>query len=132
MSGKMPIAVSAYEIAVGRGFIGTEEEWLESLHGADGDPAVWISNGLNDWPEENRRLWLNREEEPGEVFSIPDGLIFEDGTLRLADGDRGVGNTIALQTGLPEIGAEDDGALLSVVNGVWTKTVLDTWGGGSY
>lgn len=27
---------SAYEIAVDNGFVGTEEEWLESLHGADG------------------------------------------------------------------------------------------------
>lgn len=27
---------SAYEIAVENGFIGTEEEWLESLHGKDG------------------------------------------------------------------------------------------------
>ena len=27
---------SAYEIAVEQGFVGTEEEWLESLHGQDG------------------------------------------------------------------------------------------------
>lgn len=27
---------SAYEIAVAHGFVGTEEEWLASLHGADG------------------------------------------------------------------------------------------------
>ena len=28
---------SAYEIAVQHGYTGTEEEWLASLHGADGD-----------------------------------------------------------------------------------------------
>lgn len=28
---------SAYEIAVKNGFVGTEEEWLRSLHGADGE-----------------------------------------------------------------------------------------------
>ena len=29
-------ADSAYDIAVKNGFIGTEKEWLQSLHGADG------------------------------------------------------------------------------------------------
>ena len=29
--------VSAYEIAVKNGFVGTEQEWLRSLHGADGE-----------------------------------------------------------------------------------------------
>ena len=31
-----PIGKSAYEIAVNNGFIGTEDEWLESLEGSDG------------------------------------------------------------------------------------------------
>lgn len=30
---------SAYEIAVEHGYVGTEEEWLASLHGADGGPG---------------------------------------------------------------------------------------------
>lgn len=30
---------SAYDIAVAHGFVGTEEEWLESLRGADGNPG---------------------------------------------------------------------------------------------
>ena len=30
---------SAYEIAVRNGFEGTEQEWLESLHGKDGMPT---------------------------------------------------------------------------------------------
>ncbi|MBO7086131.1 MAG: collagen-like protein, partial [Bacilli bacterium] len=34
---------SAYEIAVENGFNGTEEAWLESLHGEDGEPGL---NGL--------------------------------------------------------------------------------------
>ncbi len=29
--------INAYDIAVKNGFIGTEQEWLQSLHGADGD-----------------------------------------------------------------------------------------------
>lgn len=31
---------SAYEIAVEHGYIGTEEQWLASLHGADGQPGA--------------------------------------------------------------------------------------------
>ncbi len=34
--------LSAYEIAVQNGFIGTEKEWLESLNGKDGDNAQTI------------------------------------------------------------------------------------------
>lgn len=30
---------SAYEVAVRNGFVGTEEEWLDSLQGADGEPG---------------------------------------------------------------------------------------------
>ena len=29
--------INAYDIAVKNGFVGTEQEWLQSLHGADGD-----------------------------------------------------------------------------------------------
>jgi hypothetical protein len=32
--------MTAYEIAVLEGFVGTEAEWLDSLKGADGDPAT--------------------------------------------------------------------------------------------
>ena len=28
--------INAYDIAVKNGFVGTEQEWLQSLHGADG------------------------------------------------------------------------------------------------
>lgn len=30
---------SAYQIAVDKGFVGTEEEWLASLQGEDGEPG---------------------------------------------------------------------------------------------
>ena len=32
---------SAYEIAAANGFAGTEEEWLASLHGKDGEPFTY-------------------------------------------------------------------------------------------
>lgn len=36
-----PRGMSAYEIAVKKGFVGTEEEWLESLKGKDGKPFTY-------------------------------------------------------------------------------------------
>jgi hypothetical protein len=38
---------SAYEIAVEQGYVGTETEWLESLHGADGQDGRNGTNGHN-------------------------------------------------------------------------------------
>lgn len=38
---------SAYEIAVEHGYVGTETEWLESLHGADGQNGRNGTNGRN-------------------------------------------------------------------------------------
>lgn len=43
---------TAYEIAVENGFVGTEEEWLESLQGIDGNLDV------ERWDEETQTLYL--------------------------------------------------------------------------
>ena len=45
---------SAYEIAVANGFEGTEQEWLESLHGESG---VYI--GETEPTDPNVNVWLN-------------------------------------------------------------------------
>lgn len=39
---------SAYEIACDQGFIGTEEEWIASLKGADGDDGVTFIPEISD------------------------------------------------------------------------------------
>lgn len=39
--------LSAYEVAVANGFVGTETEWLASLQGAPGDPASNIITSVN-------------------------------------------------------------------------------------
>jgi hypothetical protein len=40
---------SAYEIAVGNGFVGTEAEWLESLHGTDSGMKTGVSVAKTNW-----------------------------------------------------------------------------------
>ena len=41
------VGYSAYEIAVQEGFVGTEQEWLNSLKGADGHDGTNGTNGTN-------------------------------------------------------------------------------------
>lgn len=124
--------LSDYMVAVKHGFIGSEEDWLRSLHGADGSSGVWISDDLNDWPDEDRHLWIIREDETGEEITVPDGLKFENNTLALMDGTEQIGQAILLAVGLPPVTAADNGDVLGVVNGVWTKTTITEWTGGSY
>lgn len=40
-----PRGKSAYEVAVSEGFVGTDTEWLSSLHGADGNTPYIGENG---------------------------------------------------------------------------------------
>lgn len=42
---------SAYEVALAMGFIGTEQQWLDSLEGAKGDPGTTDYNELNNLPD---------------------------------------------------------------------------------
>ena len=46
-----PRGYSAYEIAVQNGFVGTEEEWLASLKGEQGEPGTTDYNELENKPD---------------------------------------------------------------------------------
>jgi hypothetical protein len=115
--------LSAYAVAVKHGFYGTEEDWLASLHGADGSSGVWISDDLDDWPEPDRHLWILRDEEECESIVVPDGLAYADGTLVLKDGSADVGDPVAIPVILPDVTEDDNGAVLMVVNGEWKKVM---------
>lgn len=58
---------SAYEIAVQHGFEGTEEEWLESLHG----DCVWPMFSI----DENMVLSVEKPETFSPNFSLEDGIL---------------------------------------------------------
>ena len=111
-------------MAVKHGFYGSEEDWLRSLHGADGSSGVWISDDLSDWPEPDRHLWILRDggEEDEDVI-VPDGLDYADGELRLMDGSAPVGDPVEIPVILPDVTEEDNGAVLKVVNGRWEKVM---------
>ncbi len=60
LADKLRVGASAFDGAVKAGFVGTEEEWLESLHGADGKSAYQIArdNGFVGTEEQ----WLESLE----------------------------------------------------------------------
>ena len=55
---------SAYEIAVEKGFVGSEEEWLESLKGADGQQGVAGQDGKDG---EDGKDWIPTEQELNDI-----------------------------------------------------------------
>lgn len=63
---------SAYEIAVDDGYVGTETEWLISLHGADGESAyqVAVDNGYEGTEEEWLASLVGPQGEVGETPAI--------------------------------------------------------------
>ena len=60
---------SAYQIAVDHGYVGTEEEWLESLQGADGKSAyeIAVEHGYEGTEEE----WLSEMKDYSELNNKP-------------------------------------------------------------
>ena len=80
---------SAYEIAVEQGFVGTEEEWLESLRGPQGDSAyqVAVEQGFVGTKDQ----WLESLRGPEGPQGVSGGFLFpvmdfnpEDGVLTIS------------------------------------------------
>lgn len=78
LSGELAIGIqgaSAYEIAVANGFVGTEEEWLESLKGEQGEPG---KPGTINYPtfdiNDNAELIMETEVEE-DRFKLENGFL---------------------------------------------------------
>ena len=72
---------SAYEIAVENGFDGTEEEWLDSLKGADGTtPDLQIGTVETLEPGSEATVSITgTSDQPVLSFGIPEGVSGKDG-----------------------------------------------------
>lgn len=66
--------ITAYQIAVKRGFIGTEDEWLASLKGDKGDPITW--QGQYDTLEELTQAHPTGED--GDAYLVGSHLYWWD------------------------------------------------------
>ena len=66
--------ITAYQIAVKRGFIGTEDEWLASLKGDKGDPITW--QGQYDTLEELQQAHPTGED--GDAYLVGSHLYWWD------------------------------------------------------
>ncbi len=73
--------LSAYEVAVKNGFIGTEAEWLESLRGANGDDGHTPEKGVDYFTESDKAEIVNSVRDSLEyetwTFTLMDGTVFE-------------------------------------------------------
>ncbi len=81
---------SAFEIAVEHGYVGTEEEWLRSLHGKDGVDGTPGKDGEQGPPGENGRDGIDGEQGPPGADG-KDGVDGKDGADGLPgkDGEPG-------------------------------------------
>lgn len=91
---------SAYEIAVENGFDGTEEEWLDSLKGADGTtPDLQIGTVETLEPGSEATVSITgTSDQPVLSFGIPEGVSGKDGNpgQNGAPGKDGVAATISV------------------------------------
>lgn len=73
-----PPGLSAYEVAVKNGFVGTEEEWLASLKGEQGDKGETGDSGVaisNTQPtDESVNVWIDTSD--GETVSFAESEEF--------------------------------------------------------
>ena len=54
-----PAGLSAYQIAVNNGYMGTEKSWLESLKGKDGSNGIAVNENNNL----QVRIWIGTQSE---------------------------------------------------------------------
>lgn len=102
---------SAYELALLNGFEGTEEEWLASLKGEQGNPGIYIGSG--DMPE-----GYNVQIDPdGDAFEL--SAIVLDG-IAIADTATGKKYSLAIKHSKLTLTEVDEGTPTS--NFVLTDT----------
>lgn len=124
--------ISAYAAAVKHGYRGSEIEWLRSLCGSSGSSGMWISDGLEDGLDDSRVLWIIRDPGETEEIPIPDGLSYTEAGIQLMEETEPVGLPAQIPVGPPAVTEEDDGEILMVVDGAWSKARIEEWNGGSY
>jgi hypothetical protein len=83
---------SAYKIAVEQGFVGTEQEWLDSLQGADGAPGPSL---------------VSSDAENAAIISANDGLIYVP---------KSTSSSVTV-SGVPPVDAEENSLWFNTGNG---------------
>ena len=135
---------SAYEVAVENGFVGTEEEWLESLVGPQGEPFTYddftqdqldgLQGPIGETGEDGEdgqdgKGWkaegTGYDSDTGKVsFASDDGLGFTTGDLRGEKGQPGDGihvqGSVDSEADLPPSGNEvGDGYIDNTTGDLW-------------
>lgn len=87
--------MSAYELAVAKGFSGTVEQWLESLVGRQGEPGIQGEPGVyvgpaDSTPPEDARVWVVTDGQAERLCGITDAWFDGENRLHLqfTDGEQ--------------------------------------------
>ena len=136
-----PWVVTAYGIAVKNGYRGTEREFRMTLSGTDGMyclPMLLVTTAdEGDIPEDYEAImrpsadeyaYTTEENEfryADEDVPVPDGLDLTGRVLKLTCEGAAFGTGAELpETDLPAVSAADNGKILKVVGGAWTKAAV--------
>lgn len=77
---------SAYEVAVGNGFVGTEQEWLESLRGPEGPAGADGQNGTGNGSRVagGRNIEVQDNPDGTQTVSVADNIqLSDEGSLEV-------------------------------------------------
>lgn len=117
---------SAYDIAVSHGYQGTEEQWLNTLKGSDGDK--WFnSNGVPSDSIGTDGDWCV-DTSTGNVYHKVSGHWTSDGNIRGDDGDKWFNGSGAPTSSVPAGAVEGDYYLDTSTGDVYQKKSNGTWG----
>ena len=119
------VGYSAYEIAVQEGFVGTEQEWLESLKGADGQDGTNGTNGTNGTDGADGTTFTPSVSNEGVISWTNDGGKTNPPSVNIK-GPAGQNGTNG-QDGFSPVATvartlADDGAVITITDAVGTTT----------
>ena len=118
--------LSAFDIAVEHGYVGTEEQWLNTLKGSDGDK--WFnSNGVPSDSIGTEGDWCV-DTSTGNVYHKVSGHWTSDGNIRGDDGDKWFNGSGAPTSSVPAGAVEGDYYLDTSTGDVYQKKSDGTWG----
>jgi hypothetical protein len=112
--------LSAYEVAVLNGFVGTQEEWLLSLAGEDGDPILSINQQSASYTAQlsDAGKLIEINSSSATTFSIPtdESVTFVTGT-----------QISILQTGSGQITVSASNPVTTTINGTPGTKLRTQW-----
>ncbi|MCC7545604.1 MAG: YadA-like family protein [Aquabacterium sp.] len=124
---------SAYQVAVDNGFVGTQAEWLESLHGADGRDGEDGNAGSGSNVAAGDNIEVETNEDGTQTVSLADNIQLSDEGSLTVGGTTVNANGVSIEGGpsMTRDGIDAGGQrITSVANGRIERGSTDAVNGG--